>query len=801
MADAIDALIGQKCGNYELESILGAGGMGTVYAAVQPTLNKRVAIKVLRPELAGDRKAVGRLIDEARATSAIGHRNIVEVFDIGETAGGLTYLAMEALEGQTLQEMLDLRGRLSPHRAVRIARQICGALGAAHRQGIIHRDLKPQNIFLVPDDGVTRVKVLDFGAAKLMDAFNRASPATATGAIIGTPFYMAPEQARGMPVDGRTDIYALGVILYRALTGVLPYKGETFTEVLARLLTEEPPSPSQTAPEARIPARLEQLIIKAMAKEPAARHADMERLEADLAAFEEANPAPQQSSEVDTRAMEQAATVAGTPQELMAGPLPDSLGPPQPEPRPLPRLPTGPHQPSPAPAARPDVSIERSRLVESAVLQAEGKVSRRMLWLRLLLYPSLVGFLLLGYHVLLWRGVAVPGLNFELWVVGLSALPVAYGLEIAYYLTGKHHKNPRSLHLILITCFVVVGTYALQLNGSLTNYMVVFYAIVISFTRIRLDNRAAIFATTLSVGCFLCVVVLEFRGNVPYARMLKSIYSPTLTSEIAFAVVISVGAVAFLLLAHLGAHVLVKGLEAREDALSEVTRGLEGQVAEQIEVLRRRERLRHFLPAQVVESVVQGDNEVKVGYARRKISLVACILDDFFETTTKLEPEEQTRILNELYGGVARVADRFGAVVDSFSGAGVTLLVGVPRRQDDAAHAAAAVRIGLGVIHHLAELLPGWQALGAGELQAKVGVHTCYAAVGNFGSEAAKLQYTAVGASTKLAERAARLATVGGVVATQATRMLCAGSYTFEECGEVDTVGPGEAVAVFRVEA
>ena len=655
--DPTDALIGKKCGNYELESVLGSGGMGTVYSAVQPTLGKRVAIKVLRPALADDRKAVGRLIDEARATSAIGHGNIVEVFDIGETADGLTYLAMEMLRGETLQQLLERHGRLGPRKIVGIARQICAALEAAHRQGIIHRDLKPQNVFLVPaQDGGQRVKVLDFGAAKLMDALNRASPATATGTIVGTPYYMAPEQARGSPVDGRTDVFALGVILFRALTGSLPFGGETCTEVLARLLTEEVQRPSEVAPEAGIPAQLEQLVLRALSKDPADRHPDMETLERELAACEAT--LPDEVDEPDQASVEQAETVAmPTPPTTMPSPVvaPGSAA--------AERKPVETSRP-----VTPHLSLERSQLVESAVSSAEGQVSRKMLWLRVFLYPSLVGFLLLGYFVLRGRGVAVRWLGTELMVVGLLALLVAYLLELAYYLAARRRRSPRSLHLILITCFVLVGTYALQLNGTLTNYMVVFYAIVISFTRIRLDNRAAWYATALSIGLFLTVVLLELGGVIPYARMLTSIYSPTLTSEKAFAAVIVVGSVTFLLLAHLGAHVLVRGLEAREEALSEVTRGLEGQVAEQIEVLRRRERLRHFLPAQVVESVVQGDNEVKVGYSRRKISTVCALLEDFFTRTAQLEPEEQTGILNEFYSAASRVAHRFGAVVDGFRG-------------------------------------------------------------------------------------------------------------------------------------
>jgi serine/threonine protein kinase/class 3 adenylate cyclase len=781
--DLQDALIGKKCGNYQLERVLGSGGMGTVYAALHPTLGKRVAIKVLRPELAGNRKAVGRLIDEARASTAIGHKNIIEVFDIGETPEGITYLAMELLEGETLQQALQREGRLDPARAIGIARQICAALSAAHRRGIIHRDLKPQNVFLVAGErGVDQVKVLDFGAAKLLDDLNRISPATATGALIGTPFYMAPEQARGQPVDGRTDIWALGVILFRCLTGLLPFVGETTTEVLLSMLTDAPPTFSSLAPEAGVPPELEQLVLGTLSKDPAGRPPDLSALDAGLAACLPPGE--------------------GALPETTSPRAPGDASPERPPTLAAPARP--PERPASTPATpRPDqrmASLERSGLVESAVTNAEGRVRRRMLWLRFFLYPSLYGFLLLGYFILLSQGLADASLVTEILVVGGAAVLVAYVLELLYHLAGKRRLDPRPLHLLLITSFVLVGTYALQLNGTLTNYMVVFYAIMISFTRIRLDNRAAWFATLLSIGCFLGVVLLESAGVIPYARMIKSLYSPTLTHERAFTAVIVVGSVVFLLLSHLGAHVLVHGLETREEAISEVTRGLEGQVAEQIEVLRRRERLRHFVPAPVVEAVVQGESEVRVRYARQKISVVYARLDGFFDRTASLDPEDQSRVLNDFFEAASRVAQRFGAVIDGFRGAEVILLLGAPRSQGDAEHATGAVRTALAILHLLAEVQLKWRALGVEEVVLQVGVHTGYATVGNFGSEI-KLQFTALGPAIPLAEGAAHQGRGGVVMVTHPTKMLCTEAYRFERRGEVRVEGmaAGDAIPVYLV--
>src|SRR3989339_937822 len=197
-----ERLIGASFGNYRIQSIVGAGGMGTVYQAIHPTLNKKVAIKVLHPELAAVRDKVARLIDEARASTAIGHENIVQIFDCGESPDRDVYLVMEFLEGETLAELLNRKGRLTPKRMVGIVKQVCAGLEAAHRRGIIHRDIKPQNLFLARNpSGEERIKILDFGVAKLLDQLERTGPKTTTGAIVGTPYFMAPEQAKSRPVD------------------------------------------------------------------------------------------------------------------------------------------------------------------------------------------------------------------------------------------------------------------------------------------------------------------------------------------------------------------------------------------------------------------------------------------------------------------------------------------------------------------------------------------------------------------------------------------------------------------------
>ena len=185
---------GERFGNYELTGLIGTGGMGAVYRAVHPEIGRVVAIKVLKPELARDDAAVGRFFDEARAVNAIRHDGIVDIFDLGRRADGTAYYVMEYLAGEDLAHLLRRETRLHAPRAVALVRQVCDALAAAHRRGIIHRDLKPQNLFVIERAGETRVKILDFGIAKLMHSVP-SRPQTSTGVVLGTVHYMSPEQA------------------------------------------------------------------------------------------------------------------------------------------------------------------------------------------------------------------------------------------------------------------------------------------------------------------------------------------------------------------------------------------------------------------------------------------------------------------------------------------------------------------------------------------------------------------------------------------------------------------------------
>ena len=252
---------------------IGEGGMGSVYAAIQPVIGKRVAIKVLAQHIASNPELVRRFVDEARAVNQIGHPNIVDIFSFGWLPDKRHYFAMEFLDGQSLADRMK-RGPFPPDEARRLLRQICQALEAAHRQGIVHRDLKPDNICIVqPQHGDSYAKLLDFGIAKLVGDADEGQR-TQTGIVMGTPAYMSPEQCRGVNVGLGTDIYALGMILYEMFAGKLPFQG-SFAELITHHLMTVPEAPSRHRP---MPRALEQLIMRCVDKDPAQRPQTAEEL-------------------------------------------------------------------------------------------------------------------------------------------------------------------------------------------------------------------------------------------------------------------------------------------------------------------------------------------------------------------------------------------------------------------------------------------------------------------------------------------------------------------------------------------
>jgi serine/threonine-protein kinase len=264
---------GALIGDYVVEAEIGHGGMGTVYRAVHPMIGKRVAVKVLKAALSDNQNAVKRFTLEARAVNEIRHRNLVDIFAFGQLPDGRWYLVMEYLEGQNLADLLHQRGRLAPAEALPIFLEVASALEAAHAKKIVHRDLKPDNVFLVAGAPGTApaVKLLDFGIAKLMEGHGLTTgPRTVHGSTLGTPHYMSPEQARGQALDGRSDVYALGVLLYRTLTGVMPIDGPDMLSVCRKHVMEMPVRPLERAPDAVSPA-LDRIIMKMLAKSPEQR--------------------------------------------------------------------------------------------------------------------------------------------------------------------------------------------------------------------------------------------------------------------------------------------------------------------------------------------------------------------------------------------------------------------------------------------------------------------------------------------------------------------------------------------------
>jgi tRNA A-37 threonylcarbamoyl transferase component Bud32 len=267
---------GQSIGNYRILNKIGTGGMGAVYLAEHPLIGKRVALKVIHRELAGNREVVSRFFQEARAVNKIGNEHIVEIHDFGVTPEGDHFYIMEYLEGRTLASVLSRDKALDVMRSLHIGAQIASALAAAHAAGIIHRDLKPDNIMLMARLGEQDfVKVLDFGLAKVFSAGTAVK--TAAGVLLGTPQYMSPEACESKrDVDHRTDIYALGVLLFQMMTGVLPFDGESMGEVLVKQVTTLPPAPR--AMNAAIPPSVEQILLRCLAKPVDARFPTMIQL-------------------------------------------------------------------------------------------------------------------------------------------------------------------------------------------------------------------------------------------------------------------------------------------------------------------------------------------------------------------------------------------------------------------------------------------------------------------------------------------------------------------------------------------
>lgn len=296
-------------GKYQVTRLLGQGGMGSVWEGLHVTLRTRVAIKFIESEYADNDEAQQRFVNEARAAARLRTKHVVGVLDQGVTEGGNPYIVMEYLAGEPLDKRLARVGQLGLQDTARILVQVCRALARAHEAGIVHRDLKPENIFLVHDeeDGSEIAKVVDFGIAKFTDKSMGVSSSTRTGSVLGTPYYMSPEQARGLRnIDVRSDLWSVGVIAYRCVVGRLPFEGEAVGDLLVKICTSPLPVPSATRPE--LPPEFDAWFARALEREPADRFQSAQALSEQLSAA--------------------AGLTSGPPLSLPLSPLAPSLTPP-----------------------------------------------------------------------------------------------------------------------------------------------------------------------------------------------------------------------------------------------------------------------------------------------------------------------------------------------------------------------------------------------------------------------------------------------------------------------------------------
>jgi serine/threonine protein kinase len=274
-------------GRYLIKNKMAEGGMGTVFSGVHTKLGRNVAIKILKAKHVEDKEQTARFLQEAQSAADLHHRNIVDVIDVGTAPDGAPYFVMELLVGESLRDRMKSSLPMYPREIGYIIKQTLAGLGAAHSRGITHRDIKPSNIFISREiDGRELVKILDFGISKLQKrADDSSAELTEDGTVLGTPLYMSPEQAAGKRelVDRRTDIYACGVILYKALTGIHPYKGRNYNEIMHSIFTTSPESPTSLNPQ--ITTEMEKVILKAMAKEPEDRYQSTEDFAAQMGAF------------------------------------------------------------------------------------------------------------------------------------------------------------------------------------------------------------------------------------------------------------------------------------------------------------------------------------------------------------------------------------------------------------------------------------------------------------------------------------------------------------------------------------
>ena len=273
---------------YQVESLIGTGGTSMVYRAQHNQLHRTVAIKMLKAHLVTEEESKKRFEQEARAVSCLTHPHVVTIYDVGVTRYGEPYIVMEYLEGTSVADFIKENGPMDWQRALPIFISAAGALSHAHKKTVIHRDVKPSNIMLVPsDEEPDFVKIVDFGLAKLRSLTGEFQRVTKTGEVFGSPAYMSPEQCTGRKLDERTDLYSLGVVMYEVLVGRPPFKERSSIETIRRHIKEPPPSFAELNPDVEVPAKLQQIVFKCLAKSTDERYQTMDELKAELELVED----------------------------------------------------------------------------------------------------------------------------------------------------------------------------------------------------------------------------------------------------------------------------------------------------------------------------------------------------------------------------------------------------------------------------------------------------------------------------------------------------------------------------------
>ena len=764
----------ERVGNYELLDVIGEGGMGKVYRAVHPEIGRIVAIKVIRPELAGSDAVSARFFDEARAVNAIRHEGIVDIFDLGRRADGSTYYVMEHLVGEDLAHLAHREGPFPAAEAVALLRQVCTALGAAHRRGIIHRDLKPQNLFVVSRGAERRIKILDFGVAKLLHADDR--PTTSTGVVLGTIQYMSPEQARGEHVDARADIYSLGCILFELLTGALPFAAANPLAILARLATEDAVPPSHLAYRFGVPPALDDVVLRALAKDRDRRFSDVEELEAALAVLDLHELPPPSPRSATARATKTLA--ADSVAESTAATLPNAVAPMHAAvtPSPMTPAPTAPAPTSVRPDERPDplaamqhVALDQSalRLHDAPLPLMDPSTERRVIRL---VIPVLLGLIVMAAALLYapGDGGALDRAVLRSWMPWFGgAIFALCGLLLLVAKTQQSSRGRRAANRGLTILSVAIITTSVYLKGSVTSYDILYYPMLVILDRLRENRSLAVFTYVASVVGFGAAVLSSHFDLLPYAPLYPGTVALRLVQDPSFEIVVWLVMSGITFLSLLLVDVLVSRVQRREAELRQIGLGLAGRVEDQLQMLRRSSDLRRYMPPAVADAILRGEADATRKHGRLRIAVVRIDCPLVSGSVEETDPEEFAHLLNELYMRLGDRALEHGGMVDRFGNSGATVLFGAFGEASAEVTARAAVAFARAAQQSVRDLALTCQSAGIpGAPLARTAIHQGFATVGSFGSPT-RLEFTAVGPVTEAAALLLEATTPGVTLVTQ----------------------------------